>query len=89
MQGTKTNRLSDQQYAQFGAEKSAFVAPEASQQDPREFLVTIFHTRPYQAVPECVTLGQWMHVWGLGCLVLDHNVVLTQVILVDTGTIFI
>ena len=42
----------------FGAEKSASVTPEASQQVPAEFLVTIFHTKHYQSVPECATLGQ-------------------------------
>ena len=47
---------SDQQYADFGAEKSAFFPPEAPQQEPGEVLVPVFHTRPYHAVPECVTL---------------------------------
>ena len=44
--------------AEFWAEKSAFFPPEASQQEPGEFLVPVFHTRPYHAVPECVTLAQ-------------------------------
>ena len=32
--------------------------PEAPQQEPGEILVPVFHTRPYHAVPECVTLAQ-------------------------------
>ena len=49
---------SDQQYAEFCAEKSAFFSPEATQQEPGEILVPVFHTRAYLAVPECVTLVQ-------------------------------
>ena len=41
----------------FGAEKSASFPPEASQQGPGGVLVPVFHTRPYYAVPECVTLA--------------------------------
>ena len=40
-------------------EKLDSVTPEASQQEPGGLLVTIFHTRPYLAVPEYAILGQW------------------------------
>ena len=49
---------SDQQYAKFGAEKSASFSPEAPQQEPGKVLVPVFHTRPYHAVLECATLAQ-------------------------------
>ena len=72
-----TDNSSDQQYADFGAEKSAsFFPPEAPQQEPVEFLVPAFHTRPYQAVPEFVTLVQREACLWVGCLV-DLNVVPT------------
>ena len=45
---------SDQQYAEFCAEKSAFFPPEAPQQEPEEILVPVFYTRSYHAVPDCV-----------------------------------
>ena len=42
----------------LAAEKSTSFPPEAPQQEPGEVLVPVFHTRPYHAVPECVTLVQ-------------------------------
>ena len=47
----------------------------------------VFHTKPYHAVPEFVTLVHGGHVWWVGCLVLDLNVVPTYVILCNTGEI--
>ena len=74
-----TTLYSDQQleFAEFGAEKSAFFSSEAPQQEPGEFLVPVSHTRPYHAVSECSGGGGWDLVLWMGCIVLDLNVVPT------------